>query len=70
VKRKDLLKRIEAAAKASGLAYGLVRNGAAHDIYSAGDQRFTVPRHREINELTALAIFKDLQDELGPGWWK
>jgi hypothetical protein len=30
----------------------------------------TVPRHREINELTALAIERLLEAELGEGWWR
>jgi hypothetical protein len=30
----------------------------------------TIPRHREINELTALGIFKSLEPELGENWWR
>jgi len=30
----------------------------------------TIPRHREINELTALAVERLLEAELGEGWWR
>jgi len=26
--------------------------------------------HREVNEMTALRIFLDLEDRLGPRWWR
>jgi len=29
-----------------------------------------VPRHSDINEFTAEAIMKELEEELGKGWWK
>jgi mRNA interferase HicA len=47
-----------------------VREGSKHTIYRCGSQQIVVPRHREINEITALGIMVDLEDELGKGWWK
>ena len=37
---------------------------------SAGEPKVTIPRHREINEITAQGIFTTLEAELGLGWWK
>lgn len=31
--------------------------------------RVAIPRHREILEHTAMAIFRDLEDKLGEDWW-
>jgi hypothetical protein len=70
VKRRDLLKRIRAGAKAAGVTFGQVREGANHTIFAVGRFEFTVPRHTEINEYTAQEILKDLESELGEGWWR
>jgi hypothetical protein len=43
---------------------------AKNTIYRCGSQLVTVPRHREINEMTAIGIMADLEAELGKGWWK
>lgn len=37
----------------------IVRNGASHDIYRLGDLVITIPRHNELNEMTARGILKD-----------
>jgi hypothetical protein len=29
-----------------------------------------IPRHREIPELTAVAILRELEMELGRDWWR
>ena len=52
VKRKDLIKKLEAA------GYRLDRTGD-HAIYEkSGSRPVQVPNHREINEYTAKAILK------------
>jgi hypothetical protein len=48
----------------------LVRQGGEHEIWSCGDRLVAIPRHREINELTATAICRALEQALGKGWWK
>jgi mRNA interferase HicA len=54
VKRRDLIATIAAL----GCEY--LRRGGRHDIYrSATGRTFAVPRHKEINELTARAILRD-----------
>lgn len=70
MKRKDLLKKVSEAAKAKGLIFASIRNKGDHEVFSLDGQRVTVPRHSEINELTARSILKDLEDKLGKDWWK
>lgn len=58
------------AAVSAGVDFAFVREGGNHSIFRCGFRRFVVPRHREINEHTARCIMRDLDDELGEGWWK
>jgi predicted RNA binding protein YcfA (HicA-like mRNA interferase family) len=57
VKRRDLVRHLE--------AHGceLMREGRRHSVYVNRRARkvSTVPRHREINELLALKICRDLE---------
>jgi len=56
MKNQDLLKKLKTA------GCELLRHGAKHDIYHnpmTGKSQ-PVPRHREINELLAKKIIKDL----------
>jgi mRNA interferase HicA len=53
LKQRDLIKKLEAA------GYRLIRNDGDHAIYAkSGSRSVQVPRHREINEMTAKAILK------------
>jgi len=53
MKRRDLIKKLEAA------GYKVDRDDGNHTIYEKdGCRPVQVPRHREINELTAKAILK------------
>jgi len=56
VKRRDLVRHLE--------AHGceLLREGGAHSVYvnRAARKATAVPRHREINELLARKICRDL----------
>jgi hypothetical protein len=70
VKRRELLKKITAAARSRGLTLEQIREGANHTIFAIGDHQFPVPRHNEINEYTAQAIMRDLTDQLGEDWWR
>lgn len=70
MKRRALLKRIAMAASEADMKLDLVREGGEHSVYQCGAKRFTVPRHTEINELTALGILRHLESELGSGWWR
>jgi mRNA interferase HicA len=70
VRRDDLIRKINKAARQNGLKLELVREGGKHSIFRCGSQLVTVPRHREINEMTAIGIMADLEAELGKGWWR
>ncbi|MFN0127376.1 MAG: type II toxin-antitoxin system HicA family toxin [Verrucomicrobiales bacterium] len=59
MKRRDLISTLESAGCA------LLRHGGRHDIYhnpKTGRSQ-PVPRHREINELLAKKIIRDLTKE-------
>ena len=54
MKQRDLLK----IASQHGFKY--VRDGGRHDIYSNGEKEVAIRRHREINEITAKKIIRDM----------
>ena len=58
MKRKDLIKKIES------IGCIIVRHGAKHDIYHNPNTGTTqpVPRHKEVNEILAKKIIKDLSN--------
>lgn len=69
--RRDLLAAIRAAARAGGIEVVEEFGGRGpHDKLIVGGMRITVPRHRELNRLTAEGIRKDLQHVLGERWWQ
>ncbi|KUL26322.1 type II toxin-antitoxin system HicA family toxin [Actinoplanes awajinensis] len=70
MKRIDLIKKIGAAAIVAGKDFSLLREGGSHSIFQCGDLTVVIPRHREINEITARGIMRDLDGQLGEGWWK
>ncbi|MFD7982501.1 hypothetical protein ACFV4M_03860 [Kitasatospora indigofera] len=56
-----LLKRLRTIAKEKGATLDLVRHGANHDLYEIGGVRLVVPRHAEVNEITAHSIIKEAE---------
>ncbi|SEA78152.1 mRNA interferase HicA [Pseudobutyrivibrio sp. ACV-2] len=52
MKRQILIKSLENA------GFYLLRNGGSHDIYTNGTTQVVIPRHRELNEITAKQIIK------------
>lgn len=70
MKRADLIRKITAAAAAAGADFTLVREGGNHSIFHCGTQNVVIPRHKEINEITARAIMRDLDEVIGRDWWK
>lgn len=52
MKRRDLIKKLEAA------GFEFKEHGGNHDTYKRGSDIEQVPRHREINEITAKRILK------------
>ena len=70
MKRTVLLRTIARAANRTGAEWRLVRDRGDHEVWSLDGIRVVVPRHREVNEMTALRIFLDLDDRLGQRWWR
>jgi mRNA interferase HicA len=70
VKRRDLLRMVALAARISGLPWERICEGAAHEVWALDGRRITIPRHREINELTARAILRGFEPEFGRRWWE
>jgi hypothetical protein len=69
MKRTELIGKIRKEARKAKVEWELVRQGARHEIWRLGDLQVSIPRHREVNELTAQGILRDTEDELGEGWW-
>lgn len=70
MRRSDLLRRIARRARAGRVEWRRVREGRQHEIWQCGTTRVSVARHREINNYTAEAIMKDLEQDLGEDWWR
>jgi len=64
VKKRELLKRLNKTAAANDLGFDLVRQGANHEVWQIGSQRLIIPRHSEINEMTAAGILKTAAKEV------
>ena len=52
MKRRDLVKKLESA------GFRLKNHGGNHDTFQRGNDTEQVPRHTEINEITAKKILK------------
>lgn len=52
------MKYVALTKKLRKLGFSLVRQGGNHEIWGKADLNVAVPRHREINEITAKAILK------------
>jgi hypothetical protein len=65
VRRRELERRIRQIAKAKGLAVEWPNKGrnAPHDKVRLGDRQTLIPRHKEIAEMTAREILKELGGE-------
>ncbi len=58
MKKRDLVKRLRAVARATGTDLVFVREGTNHEVWAIAGRRLVIPRHREINEHTAQAIIR------------
>ncbi len=56
MKKRDLVKQLRIIARQRNLDFGLVREGRNHEVWTIGESRLVIPRHREINERTARSI--------------
>ncbi|GAB19368.1 hypothetical protein GOEFS_082_00020 [Gordonia effusa NBRC 100432] len=62
MKRRDVIKRLGKVAKAKGERL-ILTEGGSHTLAAIGDRKTTIPRHNEINELTAKSIIKYMEAE-------
>lgn len=67
--RRLLIKKIAAAAKASGLAWEVDHEGGNHTIYALDGLMIPIPRHIEIGDRRAADIFKECEPKLGRREW-
>lgn len=70
MKRHELLQGIAKAARAQGVEWSLFRQGANHEIWRCGTLEVSVPRHRELNDITVAGICRRLEGVLGKDWWR
>lgn len=56
------MKQLRDIANDQGVTYA-VTEGGSHTKVHLGDRFVTVPRHREINELTAKGILRDARGD-------
>lgn len=59
MKKKDVEKQLKK------LGWYLDREGGSHEVWTNGEAKTVVPRHREINEFTAKGILKKAQENPG-----
>lgn len=69
-KRRVVISTIAAAAKQAGITWEIAREGSRHTVYALGGTIIPIPRHNEINTLTAQGIYKECAAKLGKDWWK
>lgn len=69
MKTAQVLKKIRQAAKDAGLEFS-TKEGANHTKITVGAKTTTIGRHTETGDLMAQKIYKQLEGELGEGWWR
>lgn len=62
MKRRDLIKRLSVIAQQRGESFS-VSEGGRHSKVKIGSTLVIVPRHSEINEITARAILRQAKGE-------
>lgn len=65
MERAELIRKITAAAAGVGTDFTLIREGGSYPIFRCGPQNVVIPRHRDINEITAGGNMRDLDEVLG-----
>ncbi|MFP8887984.1 type II toxin-antitoxin system HicA family toxin [Streptomyces mangrovi] len=70
MKYRDLVGKIRKAARRKGLAFEMHRQKGSHQYWTCGSTPVVIPKHSEVNEITAEQICKRLEVELGEDWWR
>ncbi|MBO9056139.1 hypothetical protein JYQ29_03980 [Curtobacterium flaccumfaciens pv. flaccumfaciens] len=66
MKRTELLRRLARKADENDVEFVFHRHGGSHDLFRFGRNTVVVPRHREVEEMTAPGIVRDC-DRRGDG---
>ena len=61
MKKSDIEKQLKK------FGWYLEREGGSHEVWTNGEMKTAVPRHREIKEFTARGILKTAQENPGDG---
>lgn len=69
MKRRTVIGKIKAEAKAKGLAFQTIEL-TNHTAIIVGGKRSTLARHSEIADDVARMFFAQYQEVLGKGWWR
>lgn len=69
MKRRDVIKKLQAEAKARGLQFS-ISELTRHSEVRVGHTSRTLGRHNEIDDLTARKFWDQFSNELGKGWWR
>jgi len=69
MKRRQVLKKLSAAAKNAGLSCVEVEL-TNHTGITIGGKRSTLGRHAEIDDVTARKFWSQFDEVLGKGWWR
>ncbi|QJD50496.1 HicA-like toxin [Mycobacterium phage Chris] len=69
-KRAEVIAKIRNAAKAEGLAFVSVREGANHEVFDLDGIMVPIARHRVMDGYLALKVYKQCEPKLGKGWWR
>jgi hypothetical protein len=67
--RRDVIRRIAEEANRQEVSWVPEREGTRHTLYRLGSTMIPVPRHRELDDGFAEALFKQCEGELGERWW-
>ncbi|MBU7600716.1 hypothetical protein JGS22_024580 [Streptomyces sp. P38-E01] len=70
MKYRVLVRKIRDAASAQGIDFEMKRQNGSHQMWSCGDISVVIPKHAEVNEMTAEGICKRLETALGKDWWR
>ena len=72
MRRRELLKLVTERAAAMDKRFEKVATSGrgSHEKWRVGAVQVAVPRHTDVNELTARAILRATEPELGEGWWR
>ncbi|MDR1212878.1 MAG: ribonuclease PH [Propionibacteriaceae bacterium] len=69
MKRKAVLDKLKAAAKAQGKTFA-TRELTRHTGVTVGGASRTLGRHAEVDDATARKFWGQFDCELGRGWWR